>query len=801
MSLIKKFGIKLFILVLFLTSFAVVRAYYIPTGRDTLPPPESFTYDILDPTGLELLYSTTNFDYYFRESLDTIVIYDNRNGYTWKTGTDIEFSKRIDDDCDDMIDRFEDEDPLDVITDGMILEACQPKEIRLNTTYTGFANSLITIEYFDDANNIKRTSSASYKDVSSSLMSENSDNSHYRLDIDFEDLLIQISVHIYFDDEGIRYEVRDSEVSGFGIDRLSAIIIAPFTGASGGAYEEFSLEEMDYSDDEIFKERIPGYTLVPDGSGSLIRFNDNAVKLQPYKSTIYGLDPSQDVNYHSTATGYVPFKTASMPVFGIAHGNLQAAFVAFATNGEEYMQIVAMPEDNLTYYNFTYPRFEYNKKYFQVYNKSGWGYFTNYDERNHFDIDMRYNFLAGTGDTGYQADYVGMALSYRHHLMNEGVLQEVNSTDTEIPIRLDFFMSDVEKGITGYNNQVTTTVGNVRKILNMITSNLNISNINSGLLGWNDGGITLGDPRDTDFTREIGRKSAFKDLIKDFGKEGIDISLSQDYYYINEEIMSLRKNAAKHTSTWYSRIETFNYPISMFYYARPVKSVSWMQDQAKVFDGLGVSSYTVLGITNHLISDYTTEMSREESKAVIREGFSDLNQDQLVNAYQPNMYLWEYVDRYLNTPVYGSQFLVETDTVPFLEIVLANTMEMYAPYSNFSFYTTSDVLRMIDYNIYPSFVLTYEPAYLLSDTNSRNFYSTEYDLYEELIDSIYYTVDDALSSVIGINWVNRVVAENGVIVNTYENGVEIVINYTEDEITYNGETLEPLSYLVIGGGN
>ncbi len=62
-------------------------------------------------------------------------------------------------------------------------------------------------------------------------------------------------------------------------------------------------------------------------------------------------------------------------------------------------------------------------------------------------------------------------------------------------------------------------------------------------------------------------------------------------------------------------------------------------------------------------------------------------------------------------------------------------------------------------------------------------------------------MDDALSSVIGVNWINRVVLENGVILNSYENGIEIVINYTDDQVTYNGVNVEPLSYEVIGGGN
>lgn len=798
MYLVKKYAIKIILITLVFTSSTLVRAFYVPTSRDTLPVPEEVSYDISEPEDLEFLYQEGSLKYYFRESRDTIAIYDERNGYTWKSGIDIEYAKDIDDDCDDIIDLYEEFDPENVVSDEEILNACRDKEVKLNTTYTGFANSLITIEYYDVSKNIKRISSASYLNVSSSLMTVDGDASHRRLDVDFKKIDIEISVHIYFDEDGIRYQVRDEEVTGEGIDALAAIIISPFLGASGGAVETFSLEEMDYLDEDVFKYKIPGYSLVPDGSGSLIRFNDNDVKLNSYSSPIYDVDPSQEAYYQYESESYVPFKTSSMPVFGMAHGNDQVAFIAFATSGEEYMKIISTPEENLTYYNFTYPRFEYNKQYFQVYNKLGDGYFTSYEDRNHFDIDMRYNFLSGDGDTGFRADYVGMALSYREYLIDNGLLHELNSQSTEIPIRLDFLMSDSEKTITGYKNQVTTDPEGVDNILSRIME-LGITNINSGLLGWNDGGITIGSPAETDFSRDIGTKSEFEDLIRDFQELDIDISFSQDYYSINEEMMSLRKNASQHSSTWYSRLETYNDPVSMFYYARPIKSVEWLLDQTSNFNKLGVDSYTIDGITNHLISDKTTDMSRDNAKEVIIDGFESLDGDKLINAYEPNMFLWQFTDRYIHTPVYGTQFLIETDTVPFLQLVLSNTMEMYAPYSNFSFYTDSDILRMIDYNIYPSFVLTKNPAHLLTNTNARYFYSTEYELYEELIQKIYAEVNTALSPVIGINWVNRSVVESGVIVNEYEDGTMIIINYTDEAITYNSVIVPPVSFEVVGG--
>lgn len=957
----KVIWIRILIVIIMISSIGVVNALYVPTNRDTRLPPEEYDYIISEPTQMQLLKETSNLKYYFRESRDTIFIFDKRNGYTWKTGTDLEFNWDIEDECDDTLDTYEeqfsnvsldtfgflsfennstaseayvsngqlkvdvkditqasavddvmfvvpgltleqnnyyrvtfdarglaskkirvqlgsyysedisitstdktfsfdfrmqsatdsdvtlqfslgnvdnnavdtilyfdnilmeDTNSIDVvpntnqisrgdfeltedeyaIQENDVLASCRDKELRLNTTYTGFANSLLTIEYYDSSSSIRRLSSASYEDASSSLAMVNGDDSHYALVINFEDPEIQVTLHIYLDEDGIEYEVRDEQVIGEDTGVLAAIILSPFLGASGGAYTTFDMDELDYQDDEIFKDKIPGYALVPDGSGALVRFNDNDVELEPYEGAVYGIDRSLDRLYYDESEAYVDFKQPSLPVFGIAHGNDQAAFVAYATKGDEFMQIVSMPEENLTFYNFTYPRFEYNREYLQVYNKMGWGYPTLYEERSHFDIQMRYDFLAGDGTTGYSANYVGMALQYRQYLKSDTYNEEhgYRLSDhtveyTDIPLRIDFMMSDSEKSVIGYNNMVTTSVSGVDSVLDSIINDLGISNINSGLLGWNNGGVTLGDPSRTDFTNEIGRKTEFEALLDKH--HDVDISFHDDYYVINEEMISLRNNATQHINTWYPNLDTGQTPISMFYFARPTKSVEWMQNHVSELQTIGIQSHSIAGISSNLITDMTTEMYRTESKQTIINGFNDLSEDVLINAYNPNSYLWPFVDRYIGAPVYGTQYLIETDTVPFLQIVLQGSMELYGPYSNFSFYTSSDILRMIDYNVYPNFVITDKPAYLLADTNSKNFYSTEYDLYQELIGAIYNDVNTALSAVINVSWVDRTVVQNGVIVNTYSNGVEIIINYTSETISYKTELVSAESFKVVG---
>jgi hypothetical protein len=212
---------------------------------------------------------------------------------------------------------------------------------------------------------------------------------------------------------------------------------------------------------------------------------------------------------------------------------------------------------------------------------------------------------------------------------------------------------------------------------------------------------------------------------------------------------------------------------------------------------------TVSGISNTLISDYNRKgplTTVTEAIDMYQKAMEKAKGDVKLNMESPNMYLWKYTDRYLKSPVGTSQYVFQTDAVPFLQMVLRGTMEVYGPYSNFSFYTQSDILRMIDYNISPAFILTKKPSYHLSSTSSAELYSTEFDQYEELIKKVYGQVNEALSQVIGYTWTDRIVLENGVIQNTYTKGSEtktIIINYTDENVTYDLKTVAPLSASVI----
>ena len=795
------FSSMVIVFVVSLTLINLVRAY-IPTGRDTLEPEETYTYEIKNVDEYELISENKNFKFYYREDRDIIAIHDLRNGYFWTTGLDLPIPKEVTEVCNAVA-----KDKNATIDE--ILEACQPYDARLNEDYTHLTNSLLVVEYFDVAPkyDVKRLPSASPKVTSRLLSVEGKDNVKvFEVKTTSPDLTIKMRLTFTLD--GIEVEIKDSDITGEGQNVLASLIISPFLGASGGMLQYYDPFEGSYDRDNLVPKNSPsGYVFVPDGPGALIRFNDYITTLKTYNGNVYGVDPATD-SKHAVSDSFtmIPIKSPTLPVFGVTHGDdTQAAFVAYAISGDEYMEIICTPEENTTYYTWVYPRFIYNTKYFRVYNLRGDGYFRLNNDRYHYDIRMNYDYLANDGsEDGYPASYVGMALKYRDFLLENDFLHLMDkTTKNDIPLRLDFIMSDSKKSVLGYEDVIVTTAKNVSTILNDVLEN-GITNVNSGLYGFQAGGITLGKPYTVNWSNDIGSYNDFKKLINEMKEKDVDISFSQDYVNINGVQVDLEKDSTVHLNEWFPRHNVYESyaPITEFYYTKPTRSAEWARRQTNIFKKMGAMSTTVEGIPNMLVSDYNKRkvVTLSEAKELANTTLSLIREKGLkVNALKPNLYVLNEVDRNLQMDVFSSQFIIQTDTVPFVQLVLHNTMEMYASYSNFSFYTISDALRMIDYNVSPSFVVSQKPSYLLSKTNSMEFYSTEYVQYAPIIQEVYQIVNNALSQVINKEWVGRKVIKVGLIENTYDDGTKIIINYTENQESYGSHSVDPLSYLVVGG--
>lgn len=804
-----------------------VLAAYLNTNRDTRKAPAKATEHNTIDGGYQKACSNDKYDFYFRDDRDIIAIKDKKTGYIWKTGLDAPFANQIRD-AKDAVDNGTVKDLAEEleISESEVKEMAKtPQEQDLNSQFTAMANSLITLEYYSgegEGMTTSKVSSASEKskDGSSRWDEVLGEDNQFCLKCKFgvDDNKVKLNVYVTFTEDGkVKYDIPYKEIEddadGKAKSKIKNVIITPFLGNSGGALKYYDKKEDGWTKIKT-KKLIPGYVMVPDGSGALMRFAENKAKFTDYEGDVYGIDPAAAMYYHSEKNDAVEVKQPSLPVFGISHGDgTQSAFIAYATSGDEYMSVNVVPastEKNKIKYTYAYPAFKYNAEYFQVKDQAGNSYRKVQDVMNKFDISITYEFLSGDGKNGSpSADYVGMAQAYRNYLIESKTLKEQNTAEGDIPIRIDFLMSDSKKGVFSTQEVPVTTVKNVKTILDDLLKD-NVKNINSGLIGWQSSGETLAKPNSTSFSSSIGSESDFEDMMAYFNKKKVDVSYSRDFCSINEDMTGYYGVAARHLSTKYVEVDKTailpqNVPVTEFGYASPETSNEWLDD---LYDDVGEDSksFTVDGISDTLTSDHSSgkeQTTVSEAIKMYQKSFAKINKKTKLNMVNPNQYLWKYTDRFLQSYVGTSQYVYETDTVPFLQMVLNGTMEVYAPYSNFSFYSKSDMLKMIDYNISPSFVLTKKPSYLLAATTSADYYSTEYSQYEKIINDIYNTVNGTLKNVQGYTWKNREVLDDGVIANTYEKDGEtktVIINYTNDKVDVKGHTVDKLSAETLEGG-
>ncbi len=791
MHLNKRIALLALICVFAFSAFAPVRAFaakYVPTNRDTRMDGEKIDIAEADLRAYALLCETGDCAYYFRDDRDIIAIIDKRTGYVWKTGIDAGFSS----DIKKAVKNAE--------TDEELALAAEPIEKSLNSRYIGIANSLVTAAYYE-SETIKYISSASEEDALSALTPLDGGNA-FALDVNFTKLDLQLRVVITFGEHSIRYDIPFESMSGAGLASLSSLWLTPFFGASGGEAEYYDFENKEYGDAQ--KKPAPsGYAFVPDGSGGLIRFRDNSVAFTEYVGDVYGPDASTHTYYYSGGTDAVEVKHPAMPVFGIAHGNKQAAFVAYADSGAEHMTVFARPEENLRIkYTWAYPSFEYNNTYFRVYNRYGDGYFTLMNEPYNYDVGITYDLLSGD-----DADWAGMARAYRAHLLETGELT-LAERSSELPLRVDFILSDVKKGLVGNEQVVVTTLGDVRELLTEILDS-GVPHVTSGLKGWQSGAEVMTKPDDFDFASAVGSESEYAALADDFAARGSSVTLMRDFSRINEEMVRYKGTAAQHINTWYvikyAGALYQSAPVTEFSIAAPKVSANWLKRATESAEKIG-GGLTLTGITNTLTGTYDRYGTVDDITSAIqllKDALESAPEGLKFDMDKPNQYLWKYMRGYLNAPVMCSQYIFETDTVPFLEMVLNGSCEAYAPYCNFSNYTRADQLRIIDYNLAPAFVLSREPSYLLSDTLSSDLYSTEASQYMELLKEVYAFVSSALSNVRDYDWVGRDIPADGVAVNRYEREgrkAMIIINYTSEPVTVEGATVEPLDFAFVDGG-
>jgi hypothetical protein len=457
----------------------------------------------------------------------------------------------------------------------------------------------------------------------------------------------------------------------------------------------------------------------------------------------------------------------SLPVSGMVHGVRQNAYLAVVEQGAGYGELHLHPAGVTTRFNFLYSAFVYNESYFQATNRAGAGVTTIQPRSNEYDVVLHYRFL-----TGADSDYVGLARNYQHYLLEKGMLAPAMTPSADIGIRLEFLGGEKERILFWQRLIPMTTVGQMASILD----SLDVRNPEVIYYGWQPLGAATMPPRSLRLEPGLGTQAELLALTQAVAGRGGSLSLYVDPQaaLLDEPGYSPRNDLAlaiTSANLFGANRNKLNYYLSLHAlrerYGRLADDVFSNLGAGLALDSIGSTLYSdfrrgrALG-REDAIGEYQALLAEHPG----RTGF-----------YQPNDYVFGWMQAYYDMPLLGSGYLYTSAAVPFLPIVLAGYVPAYGPALNFSADLQADLLRHVDFNVYPSYFLSHEATSKILRTSSSWIYSSAASQWAPEVERTYQWLNELLGPVQGAQIVAREVLGPDVTATTYSNGRQIIVNY------------------------
>ena len=616
--------------------------------------------------------------------------------------------------------------------------------------------------------NVNTTNNAKTEEF---ILSDNTSKTTRIIDNGFESTIrfgisrITVVLRVEFLSSGIRVQIPSESILEPNNFKLASIYVYPYLGA-------------------VKENSIPGYMFIPDGVGALIRYPGSSTTRQ-YTKEFY--TPNLSFNTETNLNKMINEGTALYaPVFGMVHGINQNAIFAHILKGAENGILTINFAGTLTPYNAIFTEFIYRRIYNQPIDKAGNVITLMQENRHEFDIDINYTLL-----TGDQANYVGMAKTYRNQLIEDNQLNPQDNQISDIPLKLESIGLVKKDGILFADNITMTKVKDFIQMIDSLSGDF--TNITAVYQGFSQSGATWDGPYYSELSNRLGSKNDIETLKS---------KVSSLYFMTDALKASSRSNDYQGFTDLAKKINEQSYRFVEIdhnrYLLKHSKVRSAFNNTVKRLNDYDIDGLAITSLGNTLYADYGMGVSLESSVSIFNQMLDDVTLK--IALYDAYAYLWGNMDAYMDLPMYSSQYLSFTDTVPFIPIVLKGYMDLYGSNANFYDYARDQLLRSIDYGVNISFVVTKESSKRLQDTALSGIYTSRFEDLSPSIVTYYDFVNGALSFVSGQSIEERTVLQDGVVKVVYEDQTTIYINYQNELVVADGLDILPKNYIVVKNG-
>lgn len=605
-----------------------------------------------------------------------------------------------------------------------------------------------------------------------------------RVIYDFQGAEISVPVDYKLRADSFTATVVTDEIKDSGENYVTAVALAPFSCS-------------------VKNDTADSWLLLPDGSGTLLSTESTDLIGTQGSMAVYGVDPTVQ-SYHLES--YT--KQVSMPVFGMKNGD--DAVFGIIESGAEGAEIAwNIGAENIGY-SSVYPFFRI-RGYNLIHAPSG--FTTTEVELKSFSdyINTTPLTVAYYPMTGNNADYNSMAQVYRNYLINNGMLEKSDKAMPTVSLKL-LGGVQTKKYTFGIPRTVLyslTDVSDVREITEYFSERLD-NDFLINLIGFGKTGLDFGEPGGGfKIASSLGSKKQVKALTALCRKKGIPVFADFDVIAFNKSGAGFK--LVSDTATFPNGQKA--YDVRKNYVIRKETDYRYnllsrsMLDEAvesavNAVVNYGFSGASLSSLSNTAYSDYKSKktfVSGGMAEQVSKILSAAVDKTEIMTS-SPNAYAVSSSTYATDAPTFSSGLDVSFMDIPFYSLVFRG----YTPLSGESVNLASNgdklILRCIESGIPLTYTVYANYDSSLISIEQSAISGGRFDGNKERIVEAYELVKEIYSKIGTAAIKKHTVTENGLRITEFDNGVRVAVNETETDLSFNGITVEGMSFKEITEG-
>ena len=584
----------------------------------------------------------------------------------------------------------------------------------------------------------------------------------------------------------VSVEMNDIKVEEATENELLSVSVMPYYGSAA------------YGQD--------GYILIPDGSGALMDNSflalDKGVKY--YSTYIYGRDATLNT---SLKIGHT--EPTVLPVVGTKAGD--SAWLGVIETGDAVAMVKAVSARENFPYTTAYCELIYNKTdAFKT--KTNWN-IKDYQQVTLEHTDLKAATVRFYSMHGEDADYVGMAKTYRDYLVEQGAGSDIKA---DIPFYVEAVGAfQKTESVFGFVTDVTKTATTFNQTKTMLDylSNKGIKNINLRYTGWMKGGVDNSVVTNANHESLLGSVDELLDLNEYVEKLG-------GTTYLELDIVNIYKNKSGWSPNKYSIRNILNNHAVQYIYRRSTgmksdyeyylcKPSLFKQQVTKFFadydklsaikgisaGSLAENNYSDFNNSHDVFTDaQQTSDYMVEALALIKENVGEKGSLMVDTG---NSYSYVSADVIAGLPMYNNGYEFTFTDVPFAQIALHGLVTYTETAHNLTFDGTIQLLRQLETGAAPYYILTDAESSVFLNTRLNDIYTSQYKTWADTAAKDYKVLAEVLNGYCDKEITDHNIITTDVRATVYGGERVVIVNYGKTDYTLGDTTVAAKGYLVM----